>query len=212
MRRFLLPILLALLAAAPAAAQTEASVYARLFPDPIAGPHARVRVMSLFDDPAWRNAVNNSYPVRLEWTVQLWQKGSGFLGLGGKAGEKVEWREMIQRNSILGVYEVTTEAAGERIPPQQFKNIDELAFGIGRAWELVEFGPRTEGKTWYYRVTLKLSTLTDDEITKLDRFSSPTQRGDADPSALQRLINRVLLNINLPSQTLTAESPAFRWR
>ena len=211
MRRFLLPLLLALLAVAPAAAQTEASVYVRLFPDTAAGPHARVRVMSLLDDPSWRNAVNNSYPVRLEWTLQLWQRGSGFLGLGGKAGEKVEWKEMIQRNSILGVYEVTTEAAGERIPPQQFKTLDALALWMGKPWELADFGPRSRG-TWYYRLTLKLSTLTDDEIAKLDRFSSPTQRGDADPGALQRLINRVLLNINLPSQTLPAQSRDFRWR
>ena len=211
MRRFLLPLLLALLAVTPVAAQTEASVYVRLFPDTAAGPHARVRVMSLLDDPSWRKAVNSSYPVRLEWTVQLWQRGSGFLGLGGKAGEKVEWKEMIQRNSILGVYEVTTEAAGERVPPQQFKSLDELGLGIGRAWELVDFGPR-KGGTWYYRVTLNLSTLTEDEMTKLDQFSSPAQRGDADPGALQRLINRFLLNISLPSKTLTDQSPDFRWR
>ena len=41
---------------------------------------------------------------------------------------------------------------------------------------------------------------------------SAPPRGDADPGALQRLINRVLLNINLPSATLTDESPVFRWR
>lgn len=211
MRRFLLPILLAFLAITPAAAQTKASVYVRLFPDTAAGPHARVRVMSLLDDPAWRKAVNSSYPVRLEWTVQLWQRGSGILGLGGKAGPKAEWKEMIQRNSILSVYELTTEVAGDGIPPQQFSSIDLLALQIGRAWQLDDFGPPSKG-TWYYLVTLKLSTLTEDEMAKLDQFSSPTQRGDADPGALQRLINRFLLNISLPSQTLTAQSPDFRWR
>lgn len=211
MRRFLLLVILALFAAAPVAAQIDATVNVQLFPDSVAGPHARVRVRSLLDDPSWRNAVNNSYPVRLEWTVQLWQRGGGFLGLGGKAGPKAEWKEMIQRNSILGVYELTTEVAGEHIAPQQFSSIDVLAYEIGRARELVDFGPRSSGN-WYYRVTLKLSTLTEDEITKLDRFSSSTQRGDADPGALQKLINRVLLNINLPSATLTDESPVFRWR
>ena len=211
MRRFLLLICLTLLAVAPAVAQTEVSAYVRLFPDTDAGPHARVRVMSLLDDPLWRNAVNNSLPVRLEWTVQLWQKGGGLFGLGGKAGPKAQWKEMIQRNSILGVYELTTDVPGERTPPQQFSSIDILALEVGRAWELVDFGPPSAGN-WYYIVTLKLSTLTEDEKNKLDQFSSAAQRGDADPGALQRLINRILLNINLPTKTLTDQSPVFRWR
>ena len=84
-----------------------------------------------------------------------------------------------------------------------------LAYEISRPLDLVDFGPRSPGN-WYYRVTLKLSTLTEDEKTKFDQFS--TQRSDADPGALQRLVNRVLLNISLPSATLVDESPVFRWR
>jgi hypothetical protein len=210
-RRLFVLVILVFLAAAPVIAQADARVEVQLAPDSITGPHARVRVRSLLSDPSWRNAITNSYPVRLEWTLQLWQRGGGFLGLAGKAGPKVEWKEMIQRNSILGVYELTTDVAGEHIAPQQFSSIEVLAYEIARPLDLVDFAPRSPGN-WYYRVTLKLSTLTEDEITKLDRFSSSTQRGDADPGALQRLINRVLLNINLPSATLTDESPVFRWR
>ena len=117
MRRFLLLVTLGFLAAAPVRAQVDATVAVQLAPDSMAGPHARVRVRSLLSDPSWRNAITNSYPVRLEWTLQLWQRGGGFLGLAGKAGPKVEWKEMIQRNSILGVYELTTEVAGEHIAP-----------------------------------------------------------------------------------------------
>lgn len=197
MRRFLTLVCFALLTVARASAQSEASIYVRLFPDTLAGPHARVTVMSLLDDPSWLNAVKNSIPVRLEWSVQLWQRG-GFLA-PSKAGPKAEWKETIQRNPTLDIYELRTSVPGERIPPQTFASLGMLALQVGRPWELADFGPKSRGK-WYYRVTLRLSTLTDDEIAKL---SNPDQ------GSVGRYLNKLLLGFTQPARTLTVESDDF---
>jgi hypothetical protein len=154
--------------------------------------------MSLLDDPEWRNAVTKSYPVRLDWSVQLWQKG-----WFGKAGPKAEWRDVIQWNSILEVYQLTSEVPGERVAPQQFRSLDMLALQMGRPIELSEFGPKSPGN-WYYRVTLKISTLNADDLAKLDKGT--------DPSVLEQLFNKALMNFKLPTRTYTDESPVFRWR
>jgi hypothetical protein len=203
-RRFLLLVVLAFLAVTRASAQSEVSVAVRLYPDTSVGPHPVVRVISLLDDPDWVGAVTNSYPVRLQWTVQLWQKG----GLFEKAGPKVEWRDVIQRKSLMGIYEVTTFLPGQRAATQQFASLDILALYIGKPFVLDDFGPRSSGN-WYYRVTLTLSTLTSDEIDK--QLSASEQRGDP-TGEVQRAFNKFLMNFSLPKATRRSESPAFRWR
>jgi hypothetical protein len=200
-RRVLLLVVLVLFGVGRASAQTEARVAVRLFPDTAAGPHVEVRVMGLLDDPDWRDAVINSYPVRLEWSVQLWQ-----TGMFGKAGPKVEWKDVIQRKSIMNLYEVITQLPGSRPTSQTFASLDILALYVGQKIQLDTFGPKGKGE-WYYRVVLKLSTLTGDEI---DKLSASQQRGD-NGSELQRAFSKALLNFSLPKRTLRLDSPSFRW-
>lgn len=201
MRRLLLLLLLATTVGARASAQSEWNIGVRLTPDTLVGPHVRVRVMSLLDDPDWLDAITNSYPVRLEWTVQLWQRG-----LFGKAGPKVAWKDVVQRKSVMNIYELTTQFPGERATTQQFSSLDILKLYLGQPIE-PDFGPRSPGN-WYFRVTLKLSTLTADE---LDRLSASQQRNDP-TGQVQRAFNKLMLKATLPTGEKSVDSPVFRWR
>ncbi|MBP7620800.1 MAG: hypothetical protein KA745_07535, partial [Gemmatimonadales bacterium] len=69
MRRILLLAVLLLGAASAAPAQSvrvEATLEAST-------NKPRVRVFNLFDDPQWREAIAASYPIRLNFQLDLWR-------------------------------------------------------------------------------------------------------------------------------------------
>jgi hypothetical protein len=183
-----------LLAAAvsSAAAQGEVFVRAQLYPDTTNGPNVTFRVGSLLDDPTWRAALNN-YPLRLHWKVQAFRQ----RGLIDQSGPSSEWDAQIERDPVLGLYVYTFRPPGEPATRTSFNSVDSLRIEIGQPWQ-VNF-QRALGKgSWYYLVWLDITTLTDADLSSVQRYQN---RGD-DQGGLYGLVQRLLLGAVVPKRSL----------
>ncbi len=211
MRRpvFLLLVMLALgTRASPAQAQSQrVSLVVRLSPDSLASGARRpwIQVRDLLADPVWSEALNRTFPVRMEFRLEIWRGRDGWIDDFQRA---TEWNLVIQREPLQDIYRVTRILLSG---PEEFHfaTRDELAAWM-RQVNQIDVLPRGTG-TFYYNVSLRISALSDDDMEELERFLS------GDPSApkhqsspLMREVRRFFLRLaGLPVQTLETRSDKF---
>ena len=81
---------------APAAAQRpKVGLSVQLGPDtfPRGVRYARVQLRSLFADPDWANALDQSFPIRLTYRMEIWRSRDGWIDEFQRA---TEWSTVIQ--------------------------------------------------------------------------------------------------------------------
>lgn len=193
MRRALLLLCLCLLGAGPVAGQGAVFLNVQLAPDSIRGPNVSLRVGSLLDDPYWRDALNNYPAIRLHWKVQAFRQ----RGLIDQSGPVSEWPAQIERDPVLGLYVYSFRTPGGPETRISFSSLDSLRVEIGQPWQ-VNFQRAIEPGSWYYVASLDITTLTDADISKVQRYQN---RGD-DPGGLIGLVQRFFYGQQAPHQSL----------
>ncbi len=209
MRRLLLGILLASgLAPLPAAAQGgRVSLSLRLSPDSTLEGARRpwIQVRDLIGDPTWSEALDQTFPVRLLFRLEIWRGRGGLIDDFQRA---TEWSLVIQREPLQDVYRVTRILQSG---PEEFRfaTRDELAAWI-RQVNQVDVLPRGSG-TFYYNVILRISALSDEDMEELERFLSGDPGAPRrQPSPIVRAMRNFFLRMaGLPQQQLEARSEKF---
>ena len=162
-----------------------------------------IRLFNLFEAERWRNALDQNLPIRLHWRLQLWRSRAGF----DSPGPSIEWDVMIRREPLLEQYRFTEESRGRRVTDTSFVTLDELRFYYERGLRVGNASPATDGN-WYYRATVEVRTLNENDIDRMQRLP-----GGADPGGgLGATIGRLLMSLGLPSDNLSDETPVFRFR
>ncbi|HLG05980.1 MAG TPA: DUF4390 domain-containing protein [Gemmatimonadales bacterium] len=200
------------LAAAPVAAQTpRVRLTVALSPDSTSRG-ARlpwIQVHDLLADRTWSEALDQAFPIRLEFRLEIWRSRVGWVDNFERA---TEWSVVIQREPLQDVYRVTRIV---RSGPEDFRfaTRDDLDRWVRQVIE-PEVEPSRSG-TFYYSVQLRISALSDEEMEELERFLSGADPDSPrrPPSSLGRSIRRFLLRVaGMPLQDLEARSEPFTVR
>ncbi len=194
MRRFLALALLLLGAVSTAAAQ-RVRVEATL---ENGTNRPRVRTINLFDDPQWREAIASSYPIRLNYQLDLWR--SRFLFAENLNSRK--WAFVISRQAVLDVYTLTTIIAGREPIVERFASLNDLRLRIEMPLPISGVGPSRDGTFWY-SLKLGISTLSADEFSEFERYLQGNSGGGGGG------IGAALLRMALPKESLVAETARF---
>jgi Domain of unknown function (DUF4390) len=162
----------------------------------------------LIADPRWGQALDNSLPIVLHNTLEVWRSRDGWIDelLFG-----TEWQVYVTKEPLADEYDVTVVTGNRPQRPQRFVQRDSAIAYLERP-NLVEVVPNRPGR-FYYVLTTRITALTDADMDQLERFLA----GDPDldvsgrsGTVLGRGIRRLLLRIaGLPSEVLTARSERF---
>lgn len=156
----------------------------------------RVRVVNLFDDPQWRDAIAASYPIRLNYQLDLWRARWAFPeNLNTR-----KWAFVISRQAVLDVYTLTTIVAGQEPRKENFTSLEMLRLRVEQAVPISGVAPNRSGTFWY-SVKLGITTLSAAEFDDLQRYVQGESGGGG--------IAALLLRWALPKQTVAAETPRF---
>ncbi len=200
MRRLLL--LACLFAGAPAVAlaQAQPEVNARLGPDRLTGPNPEWRIANLFEEGRWKDALESAYSIRLEWQVKAWRKRT----IADAKGPSLGYSVIIRKQPLLEEYQVITQVPGRSPTERRFGTLAELKVWVS-TYMTIPFQLRDDGN-WYYSVRVDISTLTDEELAKLQQFMDDPSGGD--PLA-GGAVTRGVMRLFLPTQTLNDNTATF---
>jgi len=183
------------------------SLAVRLSPDstPSGARRPWIQVRDLIPDPVWSEALNRTFPVRLEFRLEIWRGRDGWIDDFQRA---TEWSLVIQREPLQDVYRVTRILLSG---PEEFHfaTRDELAAWM-RQVNQIDVLPRGTG-TFYYNVSLRISALSDEDMEDLERFLSgdPTAPKRQSSPLIRAMRNFFLRMAGLPVQTLEMRSEKF---
>lgn len=158
----------------------------------------RVRVVNLFDDEQWKEAIAASYPIRLNYQLDLWRKSFPFAdNLTTR-----KWAFVISRQAVLDVYTLTTIVPGQEPRTERFASLDDLRLRVELPVPISGVGPTRSGTFWY-SVELGISTLSANEFDDLQHYLQGNGGGGGSGIA------STLLRWALPKEKVVAETPRF---
>jgi hypothetical protein len=211
----LLALALTVGAAAPAAAQERVRLVVTLS-DPVEMSGVRTRQPQvgtpyILRDRRWREALENSFPVRLRFRVEIWRVRPDWFDALERS---FEWEELIQYEPLAEQYSTLLIFGGSpRGEPERYTTLQQLEGALQRPRK-VTIAPAAPGE-YYFSASLQIRTLTDEEMEELERFlqGQPSPRDEPNPggSPIGRAARRLLLGIGgLPKQDLEDRSERFR--
>ena len=197
---------------APAVAQRpKVGLSVQLGPDtfPRGVRYARVQVRSLFADPDWAAALDQSFPIRLTFRMEIWRSRDGWIDEFQRA---TEWSTVIQYEPLQDQYRVTELLLSGPVETR-YQTRDDLARWIGITRE-VDALPVGAG-SFYYDLKLRISALSDEDMEEIEQFLAGGQATPSRPerSSIGRSFRRFLLRLaGLPGEELTVRTERFRVR
>jgi len=209
MRRIALLLLALALGAADAstAQSTRVGLTVNLWPAaaPGAGRQPLVRITSLFRDSRWSEALEQSFPIRLQFRVEIWRSREGWIDEFQRAAD---WSIVVQREPLEENYRVTDilQAGTSEV---RFSSRLELEQNIGTP-RRIDVLPRGTG-VFYYNVRLRIRALSDEDMDELERFlAGESNAPRTERSPLARSMRRLFLRMaGLPSEDLEIRSEKF---
>ena len=167
-----------------------------------------VRTPDILRDPRWRDAIQNSFPLRMHFRIEIWRVRTDWFDALERS---FEWELVIQYEPLTDEYSKTLIFGGSARGINRFLSIQELERNLESPNE-INMVPQGVGE-YYFASTLQIRTLTDDEMEELERFlqgeTAPRERRNPGPS-LGRAARRLLLRFGgLPFQELEARSERF---
>ena len=202
----LLPLGLGLTASAVAQTPRVGLVVSLSQPEPNGGRRPLVQVQDLLNDPAWRTALDQAFPIRLSFHLEIWRSREGWVD---QFQRSTDWSAVVQWEPLEDQYKVTTIV---RSGPEErrFTSRQELE-AWARSTFLVDVLPEGTG-TFYYSVRLGTSALSDEDMEELERFLAgmPDSQIRPQQSSISRTLRRFLLRLaGLPREELEAQSGRF---
>jgi hypothetical protein len=208
MRRMLTVMLFLLLSGpAPAVAQRVRLVVA----DTINARGQRLPLVftpGILRDERWLESLRNSFPLRMEFRVEIWRVRPDWFD---RLERWFEWEIVVQFEPLTDQY-TKSEAWGGALRRQTtFGSLPELERNL-EVGHQIGISPSDAGE-YYFTATLRLSTLTDEEMEELERFlqGDPTPAERERGSVLSRAARRILLRFGgLPYDQLEGRSRRFQ--
>lgn len=210
MRRLLALGLLLVLATPPAAEGQRVRLQVS-FSDPATTSGGRTPVVTtpgILRDPRWLESLQNSFPLRMEFRVEIWRVRTDWFDALERA---FEFEVVVQYEPLTDEYAVTQAWGGAARAYNRFPTLQELERKLEAPYR-VGISPTGVGE-YYFTATLRMRTLTDDEMEDLERFlaGNPTPTDRERSSVLSRAARRLLLQFGgLPTEQLEARSSRFR--
>ena len=171
--------------------------------------YARVQVRSLFADRRWAEALDQSFPIRLTFRMEIWRSREGWIDEFQRA---TEWSIVIQYEPLQDQYKVTELLLSGPVETR-YPTRDDLARWIGTTRE-VDALPVGAG-VFYYDIKLRISALSDEDMEEIEQFLAGGSATPARPerSSLGRSFRRFLLRLaGLPGEDLNVKTERFRVR
>jgi len=205
-------LVLATAAAPPAAAQRVSLAVSTTEPvNPTGAREPRLQLRNLLQDAKWLEMLQSSLPIRLHYRVELWRVRSDWFDALERA---YEWQYLIQAEPLTDEYSSTRfDARGASELPRRFSTLRDLDTATVSATQQIRIRPTVPGQ-YYFVATVQIRTLTDQEMTELERFlQGEAVPRDADPerrSAIGAAFRRWILRVGgLPRENLEAKTGRF---
>ncbi|MBL8986880.1 MAG: hypothetical protein SFV24_10315 [Gemmatimonadales bacterium] len=166
-----------------------------------------VHFRNLLADERWLQALDNSLPLVISYSLQTWRSRDGWID---ELISSTSWQTVVTKEPLQDEYTVTLFVSGRMLRPNRFAVRDSAANYLNLP-QRVEVFPARPGR-FYYTITAKIQSLTDRDMDQLERLLAGDPELDVpEPgSPVGRGIRRFLLRIaGLPSQVLDARSDQF---
>jgi hypothetical protein len=166
-----------------------------------------VYLRNLLDDSRWDQALDNSLPLIVSYTLQTWRSRDGWID---ELVSETEWQTIVVKEPLQEEYSVTLLVNNRPLRPLRFAIRDSAQQYLNRP-QRVEIVPPRPGR-FYYTLSVRIRALSDRDMDQLERFlaGDPTLDIPEPGNPLGRGIRRFLLKIaGMPSQELQAQSDQF---
>lgn len=187
-----------LLAAAPAGAQRSGPrVEIQLPPDAmLASSGPLVSATGMLTDSRVREALENGFPARLHFRVELWSTRGWFNSLVGRT----EWDVVVRRRPLEERYEVVRlHGDGRREMLGVFATLAEAEASVANP-RRAEIAPQRRDERFYYNLVAELEVLSVSDLDELERWLrgelGPAVSGDRNPgTALTRGLRTLMVRL-----------------
>jgi len=166
-----------------------------------------VLLRNLLADPRWYEALDNSLPLVVSYSLETWRSRDGWID---EFSGLVEWQAIVTKEPLQEEYTVTRIVAGRLGRPLRFAVRDSAMRELDKP-QRIEWMPQRPGR-FYYALSVRITALSDRDMDQLERFlaGDPTLDTPEPGTAVGRGIRRFLLRIaGLPSQVLETRSEQF---
>lgn len=200
-------VLTALLLPAPLAAQRVRLEVSASEPGANGVRRPVVRTPGILRDQRWLESLQSSFPLRLQFRVEIWRVRTDWFDALERS---FEWEVVVQYEPLTDEY-AKAEAWGSALRRQnRFSTLQDLELDLERGNQ-IGIAPAGVGE-YYFTSTLRIRTLSDEEMEDLDRFlqGNPSPEERERGSVLSRAARRLLLRFGgLPFEELEARSVRF---
>lgn len=172
---------------------------------PRAGRQPVVGVVDLLRDRRWSEALEQAFPIRLVYRLEIWRSREGWIDEFQRA---TEWSTVIQREPLQETYRVT-DILQAGASETRFSTTAELEAFMATERQ-VDVVPRGSG-AFYYTVRVRITALSDEDMDELERFlaGQPSNPG-GERSPIARAFRRLFLTMaGLPREELEVRSEKF---
>lgn len=166
-----------------------------------------VTTPGILRDARWLESLQNSFPLRMEFRVEIWRVRTDWFDALERA---FEFEVVVQYEPLTDEYSVTQAWGGAVRAFNRFATLQELEQKLEAPYR-VGISPTGVGE-YYFTASLRMRTLTDEEMEDLERFlaGNPAAAERERSSVLSRAARRLLLQFGgLPLEQLEARTGRF---
>ncbi len=139
-----------------------------------------VRARTVLADPYLRELLENGFPARLHFRVELWADGRIFDELQRQA----EWDIIVRFRGIEQTFEVIQVVGQRPLSLGNFAKLEDADAAISRPVRVPLRAP-AEDRRFYYLATLEVESLGVDDLDEVNRWLrgdlQPAVRGERNP-------------------------------
>lgn len=155
-----------------------------------------VRARAILSDPYLRELLENGFPARLHFRVELWADARFFDELQRTA----EWDVIVRFRGVERTYEVLQVVGQRPLSLGAFTTLEDADAAVSRAVRVPIRAP-AEDRRFYYLAALRVEALSVSDLDEVNRWLrgdlQPAVRGDRNPGTalgrgLRALATRLL--------------------
>jgi hypothetical protein len=170
-----------------------------------------IRARNVISDSTMRRFLDNGFPARLHFRVELWSLGGLFNALRGS----VEWDLIVRYDALGQRYRLVRVDGDEVTSAGQFASFADAVAEVERPTR-APLRARRQRDRQYFNALLEVQTLSANELDELQQWLSgelqPAVRGERNPgTAIGRGLRRLLARIlGAERRNLQARSRTFQ--
>jgi hypothetical protein len=170
-----------------------------------------IRATGVISDSITRNLLDNGFPARLHYRVELWSSGGWFNSLRST----VEWDLLVRYDPLAKRYRLVRVEDDRVLSAGQFTSFADAVKEVERA-SRAPIRARVQRDRQYYNVVLEVETLSANDLTELTLWLrgelQPAVRGERNPgTAVGRGLRRLFVRLlGSEQRVLQARSLTFR--